>query len=47
MAYNNGLLSLTYGLFWGIVACFVGLLGVPGTCFPGSLQLQAILASSL
>ena len=30
MAYNSGLLSMNYGLLWGIVAYFVGLLGVPG-----------------
>ena len=33
VAYNDGLLSMNYGLFWGIVACYFGLLGFPGrTC---------------
>ena len=31
VAYHNGLLSINYGLVWGIVACCFGLLGVPGT----------------
>ena len=31
VAYNNELLSVNYGLLYGIVACFFGLLGVPGT----------------
>ena len=30
MAYNYGLLSVNYGLLWGLVACDFGLLGVPG-----------------
>ena len=30
VAYNNGLLSINHGLLWSIVACFFGLLGVPG-----------------
>ena len=30
--YNYGLLWLIYGLLWGIVACYFGLLGVPGKC---------------
>ena len=31
MAYNYGLLSVNYGLLYGIVAWFFGLLGVPGS----------------
>ena len=31
MANNYGLLSVNYGLLWGIVAYYFGLLGVPGT----------------
>ena len=31
VAYNNGLLSINYGLLWGIVACNFRLLGVPCT----------------
>ena len=30
VAYYYGLLWLIYGLLWGIVACYFGLLGVPG-----------------
>ena len=30
-AYNNGLLSINYGLLWGIVAYCFRLLGFPGT----------------
>ena len=30
VACNNGLLSINYGLLLGIVACYFGLLGVPG-----------------
>ena len=30
MAYNFGLLWLIYGLLWGTVAHYFGLLGVPG-----------------
>ena len=30
VAYNCGLLWLTYGLLYDIVACDFGLLGVPG-----------------
>ena len=30
MAYNYGLLWIHYGLLWRIVACYFGLLGVPG-----------------
>ena len=30
MADNYGLLSVNYGLLWSIVACYFGLLGVPG-----------------
>ena len=33
MASNDGLLSINYGLLWGIVACYFGLLGVPGGGF--------------
>ena len=33
MAYNYGLLRLTYGLLYGIVACSFGLRGVPGTSY--------------
>ena len=29
VAYNNGLLSINYGLLWSIVACCFELLGVP------------------
>ena len=32
VAYNYGLFSVNYGLLWGIVAYYFGLLGVPGTC---------------
>ena len=45
VAYNNGLLWLLYGLLWllygllwGIVACYFGLLGVPGTNWGGGLE---------
>ena len=31
VACNNGLLSINYGLLYGIVACYFRLLGVPGT----------------
>ena len=31
MASNYGLLWIYYRLFWGIVACYFRLLGVPGT----------------
>ena len=31
MAYNYGLLSVYYGLLWGIVAHYFGLLGAPGS----------------
>ena len=31
MAHNYGLLWLIYGLLYGIVACYFGLLGVPGS----------------
>ena len=30
VAYNWGLLCQIYGLLWGIVACYFGLLGFPG-----------------
>ena len=30
VAYNYGLLSINYGLLYGIVACYFKLLGVPG-----------------
>ena len=30
VACNHGLLSVNYGLLWGIVASYFGLLGVPG-----------------
>ena len=30
VAYCDGLLWLLYGLLWSIVACYFGLLGVPG-----------------
>ena len=30
VAYNSGLLSMDYGLLWGIVASYFGLLGLPG-----------------
>ena len=30
VANNNGLLSINYGLLWGMVACYFGLLGFPG-----------------
>ena len=33
MAYTYGLLSINYGLLWGIVAYSVRLLGFPGTSF--------------
>ena len=36
VAYNYGLLSINYGLLWGIVASFFGLLGVPGKGKGGS-----------
>ena len=35
VAYNYGLLWLIYGLLWSIVACYFGLLGVPGRLFGG------------
>ena len=31
MACNYGLLSMNYGLLWGIVAYYFGLLGFPGS----------------
>ena len=30
MAYNYGLLSMNYGVLWGIVAYYIGLLGFSG-----------------
>ena len=33
MAFYSGLLSVNYGLLWGIVAYYFGLLGVPGPVF--------------
>ena len=33
VAYNNGLFSMHCGLLWGIVACYFGLLGFPGSSF--------------
>ena len=34
MAYNYGLLCLNYGQLYGIVACYVGLLGFPEQSSP-------------
>ena len=31
VAHSYGLLSVNYGLLYGIVACYFGLLGVPGS----------------
>ena len=35
VACNYGLLSVDYGLLWGIVACYFGLLSVPGSKLKG------------
>ena len=43
---NSGLLWLLYGLLWGIVAYYFGLLGVPGRFFVLSLVDVEALASS-
>ena len=45
MAYNYGLLWLVYGLLYGIVACYFGLLGVPGKDF-WKLRVPLILTAS-
>ena len=42
VAYNNGLLSSNYGLLLGIVACYFGLLGVPGICIPYSWKASGL-----
>ena len=44
MACNYGLLWLIEGLLWGIVACSVRLLGVPGAGFPGRFCIHPRLA---
>ena len=40
VASNYGLLSVNGGLLWGLVACYFGLLGVPGREY---LKLPAFL----
>ena len=32
VAYDNRLLPINSGLLWGVMACYFGLLGFPGSC---------------
>ena len=44
MAYSYGLLWLIYGLLWGLVACYFGLLGVPGRATMIMKNVRALLS---
>ena len=46
MAYNYGLLSVNYGLLWSIVACYFGLLGVPGDPYKNFVAVSVSLEGS-
>ena len=41
VAYNNRLLSIKYGLLWGIEANYVGLLGFSGRLYRRSFDPSA------
>ena len=46
MAQNYGLLSVNYGLLWGIVDYYFGLLGVQGR-LPQGISARTLLAQPI